>query len=137
MALGLQAFVYGDSFQAVLVGVMVPDEDYLRKNWPGWTNLAAMASNAELKKALMADMERLGKECKLLGFEKVKDIFIPSEPFSMENGLLTPTFKLKRNDAKRAFQAQVRAIRVCMCVLVCRVCAFNASALFANVLRSD
>lgn len=46
-------------------------------------------------------MEVAAKEGGLKGFEKAKDIYIHSEPFSVENGLLTPTMKLKRYQAKQ------------------------------------
>ena len=49
----------------------------------------------------------MGKECKLHGFEKVKDFYLSPEVFSVENNILTPTFKLKRNDAKKAYQKKV------------------------------
>ena len=53
------------------------------------------------------DLARVGKECKLHGFEKVKDFYLSPEVFSVENNILTPTFKLKRNDAKKAYQKKV------------------------------
>jgi long-chain acyl-CoA synthetase len=49
-------------------------------------------------------MNRLGKENKLSSLEKPKDIYLSGDPFSIENDQLTPTFKLKRNQAKKAYQ---------------------------------
>lgn len=46
-------------------------------------------------------MDDLAKECGLKGFEKAKDVHINSEPFTVENGLLTPTLKIKRHQAKQ------------------------------------
>jgi hypothetical protein len=43
----------------------------------------------------------------LKGFEMVKDIRLESTLFSVENDLLTPTFKLKRNVAKQRYQSQI------------------------------
>lgn len=40
----------------------------------------------------------------LKGFEAAKAFRIIAEPFTVENDLLTPTFKLKRNIAKVHFQ---------------------------------
>jgi long-chain acyl-CoA synthetase len=40
----------------------------------------------------------------LQGFEMVKAVHLCAEPFTLENDLLTPTFKLKRNVAKARFQ---------------------------------
>jgi long-subunit acyl-CoA synthetase (AMP-forming) len=40
----------------------------------------------------------------LKGFEMARAIRVVAEPFTPENDLLTPTFKLKRNVAKTRFQ---------------------------------
>jgi len=62
--------------------------------------LEVAAQHPDFKKLLMDDLERLGKEKKLSGLEKPKDIYVNLEPFSIENNILTPTFKLKRNIGK-------------------------------------
>ena len=38
---------------------------------------------------------------------QVKDVHVHSELFSVENGLLTPTFKAKRQELARYFRPQV------------------------------
>ena len=43
----------------------------------------------------------------LHGFETPKAICLDSEPFSAENGLTTPTFKLKRPQLKDHYQRQI------------------------------
>jgi len=48
-----------------------------------------------------------GRAAKLQGFEQVAAVHLCSEPFSVENGLLTPTFKLKRPQAKEAFRSVI------------------------------
>jgi long-chain acyl-CoA synthetase len=58
----------------------------------------------------MEDMTRLGKENKLSSLEKPKDIYLSSDAFSIENDQLTPTFKLKRNVAQKAYQEQLDAM---------------------------
>jgi len=52
-------------------------------------------------------MQQTGVAAKLRGFEHVKGIHLSHELFSVENGILTPTFKLKRNEAKKKFQAEI------------------------------
>ena len=39
--------------------------------------------------------------------EKPKKIFLTKEPFTVENDMLTPTFKMKRNVAKKVYQAEI------------------------------
>lgn len=48
-------------------------------------------------------MKKKEEECKLNGLEKVKKVYFHSEPFSIQNDMLTPTFKVKRNIAKKVF----------------------------------
>lgn len=43
----------------------------------------------------------------LRGFEQVQAIHLHPELFTVENNLLTPTFKLKRAPAKAHFQLQI------------------------------
>ena len=48
-------------------------------------------------------MNRLATENKLSGLERIKDIYLTSDPFTIENNILTPTFKLKRNVARQVY----------------------------------
>jgi len=43
----------------------------------------------------------------LKGFEMLKAIRIHDDLFTAENGLLTPTFKMKRHEAKKLFQNEI------------------------------
>jgi long-chain acyl-CoA synthetase len=55
----------------------------------------------------MDEIARVCAEQKLNGLEKPKDIFLTLEMFGIENNLLTPTFKLKRNIARDHFKPQI------------------------------
>ncbi|XP_029543213.1 long-chain-fatty-acid--CoA ligase 1-like [Oncorhynchus nerka] len=105
-----QIFVHGDSLQACLVGIVVPDPDFL----PGWAkkkgiegSYLEMCASKELKNAILEDILRLGKEGGLKSFEQVRDISLHTEMFSVQNGLLTPTLKAKRTDLRSHFQEQI------------------------------
>ncbi|XP_061757501.1 long-chain-fatty-acid--CoA ligase 1-like [Nerophis ophidion] len=106
-----QVFVHGDSLQAYLVAVVVLDPDFLS----AWTKRTmkvdgsydALCSRADVKAAILKDMVRLGKESGLKSFEQVKAIYIHSEMFSVNNGLLTPTLKAKRNELRQYFRSQI------------------------------
>ncbi len=52
-------------------------------------------------------MEAKAKEYNLNSLEKVKSIYLRAEPFSVENDLITPTFKIKRNIARKVFKEQI------------------------------
>ena len=65
---------------------------------------------ADFKRAVADNLEELGKANKLSSLEKPKDVYIKTVPFSVENDLLTPTFKLKRNKAKDFYKTQIDAM---------------------------
>ncbi|XP_059202027.1 long-chain-fatty-acid--CoA ligase 1-like isoform X2 [Centropristis striata] len=106
-----QVFVHGDSLQACLVAVVVPDPDFLC-SWTKRTlglegSYQELCGRADVKAAILEDMARLGKEGGLKSFEQVKAISINTEMFSIENGLLTPTLKAKRNEMRQYFRNQI------------------------------
>lgn len=107
----LQSFVYGDSFKAGVVGVVVPDEEvvlpFCRKTGVPGDRLSEVCKSEKLKKVILKAMWEEGKKSKLLSFEQVKDIYLSDTPFSIENDLVTPTFKVKRQNAQKAFQSQI------------------------------
>uniref|UniRef100_A0A3Q1IXW9 Long-chain-fatty-acid--CoA ligase n=1 Tax=Anabas testudineus TaxID=64144 RepID=A0A3Q1IXW9_ANATE len=106
-----QVFVHGDSLQACLVAIVVPDPDFLC-DWTKRTlrlqgSYQELCGRADVKAAILEDMLRLGKEGGLKSFEQVKAIHINTELFSVENGLLTPTMKAKRNEIRQHFRPQI------------------------------
>ncbi|NXO77439.1 ACSL1 ligase, partial [Sitta europaea] len=105
-----QVFVHGESLQAFLVGVVVPDPDTLH-NWSKKKGFEGsyrdLCKNKDVKKCILEDMLRIGKESGLKSFEQVKDIVLHDEMFSVENGLLTPTLKAKRPELRKYFQSQI------------------------------
>ncbi|KFP25874.1 Long-chain-fatty-acid--CoA ligase 1 [Colius striatus] len=105
-----QVFVHGESLQAFLVAIVVPDPETLRswakkKGFEG--SYEELCKNKALKNHILEDMLRIGKESGLKSFEQVKDIFLHTEMFSIENGLLTPTLKAKRPELRKHFQSQI------------------------------
>ncbi|NXW94318.1 ACSL1 ligase, partial [Alopecoenas beccarii] len=105
-----QVFVHGESLQAFLVAVVVPDSETLhswakRKGFEG--SYEELCKNKDVKKHILEDMVRVGKESGLKSFEQVKDIIVHPEMFSIENGLLTPTLKAKRPELRKYFQSQI------------------------------
>ncbi|KAL4841854.1 hypothetical protein H8958_017144 [Nasalis larvatus] len=109
----LQIFVHGESLRSSLVGVVVPDPDVL----PSFAaKLAVKGSFEELcrnqvvRKAILEDLQKIGKESGLKTFEQVKAVFLHPEPFSIENGLLTPTLKAKRGELSKYFRTQIDSL---------------------------
>eukprot|EP00252_Welwitschia_mirabilis_P025382 TRINITY_DN7895_c0_g1_i2.p1 TRINITY_DN7895_c0_g1~~TRINITY_DN7895_c0_g1_i2.p1 ORF type:complete len:693 (-),score=113.76 TRINITY_DN7895_c0_g1_i2:222-2300(-) len=103
----LQCFIYGDSFNSALVAIVAIDSDVL-KVWADsegvkYQDLHELCANPRARAAVLADMDAVGRAAKLRGFELAKAVTLTPEPFSLENGLLTPTFKIKRAEAKKCF----------------------------------
>ena len=166
-----QAFVHGDSLQACVVAVVVPDRDALNKwaetegggggggagappdaegmergdeaaeqarpatttvnvsvigdDGSGGLELGAVAKASSdpkelawrklcaapaTNKFLLGEITAASKTAGLKGFEMVKAIHVEPEEFSVDNGLLTPTFKLKRHLIKEKYRAEIDAM---------------------------
>ncbi len=61
-------------------------------------------SSTELKQIVLNDMIREGKKSGLMSYEQVKIIEFIKESFSVENGLLTPTFKVRRYAIEKKYK---------------------------------
>uniref|UniRef100_A0A8C3K2C0 Long-chain-fatty-acid--CoA ligase n=1 Tax=Calidris pygmaea TaxID=425635 RepID=A0A8C3K2C0_9CHAR len=108
-----QVFVHGESLRSFLIGIVVPDPETLpefaaKLGVKG--SYEDMCKNPAVKKAILEDMVRLGKEAGLKSFEQVKDLYVHTEMFSVENGLLTPTLKAKRPELVKVFQNEIEAL---------------------------
>ncbi|XP_069055662.1 long-chain-fatty-acid--CoA ligase 1 isoform X2 [Pleurodeles waltl] len=105
-----QVFVHGESLQAFLVAIIVPDPDTLT-TWAKKRKLEGtyeeLCKNKDVKKAILEDILRLGKDAGLKSFEQVKDIVLHADLFSVQNDLLTPTLKAKRTELRKRFQSQI------------------------------
>ncbi|MFS7919196.1 putative long-chain-fatty-acid--CoA ligase [Helianthus anomalus] len=106
-----QCFVYGDSFNSSLVAIISIDPDVI-KDWAAsegikYDDLRQLCSDPRAKAAVLAEMDALGREAQLRGFEFAKAVTLVPEPFTVENGLLTPTFKVKRPQAKAFFAKEI------------------------------
>jgi long-chain acyl-CoA synthetase len=102
-----QCFIYGDSLNSSLVAIVAVDPDVMT-NWArsegiDSENLVLLCNDPRARRAVLADMDEIGREAQLRGFEFAKAVTLVPEPFTLENGLLTPTFKIKRPQAKAYF----------------------------------
>ncbi|PUZ43684.1 hypothetical protein GQ55_8G027800 [Panicum hallii var. hallii] len=106
-----QCFIYGDSFNSSLVAVVAVEPEVL-KAWAAsegiqYEDLRQLCADPRARAAVLADMDSIGKEAQLRGFEFAKAVSLVAEPFTLENGLLTPTFKVKRPQAKTYFAKEI------------------------------
>ncbi|XP_049722592.1 long-chain-fatty-acid--CoA ligase 1-like isoform X2 [Elephas maximus indicus] len=108
-----QVFVHGESLQSFLIAIVVPDVETLcawaqKRGLEG--SFEELCRNKDVKKAILEDMVRLGKDSGLKPFEQIKDIALHRELFSVDNGLLTPTMKAKRPELRNYFRSQIEEL---------------------------
>jgi long-chain acyl-CoA synthetase len=85
-----QCMVYGDK-KNYLVALIVPSKDFLRE-----------------KEKINNVIEKINK--KLTVLEKIKKIQLIDENFSIENGLMTPTMKVKRKKVTEKYKNQLEKL---------------------------
>jgi long-chain acyl-CoA synthetase len=111
-----QIFVYGDSFQSCLVAVVVIDGDTFPRvlsslgisvGSESLGDMNTLCQMKEIKSVILSDMNKVARQDGLKGFEMVKNIWLESEEFSPQNGLLTPTFKSQRTKLKEKYSAVI------------------------------
>jgi long-chain acyl-CoA synthetase len=91
-----QAIVYGDR-RPHLVALLVPDADFARSYARARGvahDLATLAEDEGFQCALGEAVKRANQSLSVL--ERVRHFRLMPEPFTIENGMMTPTLKLKR-----------------------------------------
>jgi len=95
-----QTFLYGDSSRVCLVAIVVPNQitlaKYLGKASLSQSEFIDACKSESIKSAIMKQLSEKAKEKKLFGYMFIKAIHLEPEPWTIDNELLTPTFKLKR-----------------------------------------
>ena len=85
-------------------------EKWAKEQGISYASYEELCQNTKVKEFLMAEIKAKGKEGGLFGFEIPTQITITHVPFSMENDLLTPTFKLKRAEAKKYYLREIKSM---------------------------
>ncbi|EJT98400.1 long-chain-fatty-acid-CoA ligase [Dacryopinax primogenitus] len=115
-----QVWVYGEGTQDYVVAVVVPDPvlfapfaSKVLSKPVSEKDRAAMddaSGDERVVDALLGLMIREAKKEGLKGFEIVKRIHISLEPFTIDNGILTATLKLKRREAYKRYRKEIDAL---------------------------
>ncbi len=63
----------------------------------------ALCAEPAVRQFLLQEMDKTGKARELRGFEFIKHIYVTHELFTAENGMLTPTFKVRPHTFLRIF----------------------------------
>lgn len=109
-----QCFLHGESVKSSAVAVVVPDPEvvgpWAQKHSLAGSSLADWVQSPELRAAIEASMREVADAAGLKGFERARAVHVVAEPFSVENDLLTPTFKLKRPQIRDRFKTEIEAM---------------------------
>jgi long-chain acyl-CoA synthetase len=110
-----QSFLYGDSMQHACVVIVAPEEELVKRLaretlGPEADSMSfeQLCEKEELKKKMLEHLVALGKERKLNSLEQAKAIHLTPEQFTIENGLLTPTYKVKREVARERYKEAIK-----------------------------
>jgi long-chain acyl-CoA synthetase len=104
-----QIFVHGDSLKNDLVAIIVPKEDLIM-NYFKQKGHPIDYNDKELKASIAVDLFKVAKQNRLNGYEYIKAFCLEKDPFTIENDLLTPTFKLKRHQARLHYAKKIDAL---------------------------
>lgn len=103
-----QAVVLGDNrpYLTLLVSPSLPHlEELAQQLQVKWSDRADLFSNPQILDALRTRVANLTS--RLAHHEQIRDIRMAIEEFTMDNGLLTPTLKVKRREVEKRFAALI------------------------------
>ena len=109
-----QIFIYGDSLQNYLVGILVPKSKYviefLKKK--GIENVSKenykdYFEDEDLIKDILNEINDFSRHNDIKGFEIIKKVYLSKEAFTIDNNLLTTTLKIRRHVAKKHFLKEI------------------------------
>lgn len=109
----MQIFVYGSSLKTQLVSVIVVDPDSAAawaKEKGVQKSLPDLCQDPAFKKAILSDLEDIGKKAKLAGFELIKAVHLLPEQWAPGSEILTPTFKLQRKKAEIKYEVEINKL---------------------------
>ncbi len=105
-----QAMVYGDA-RPWLAALLVPDAAWAE----GWAKsqgqeatLTSLATSVAFQKAMAQCLERVNEGLSVV--EKIRRFIVVAEPFSLDNSMLTPTLKIRRQVIRHVYGAALEAL---------------------------
>ncbi len=107
----VNAMVYGDN-RLFNVALIVPDLDAVKK-WAKEQGIAAdsddkLLENGRVKEMIQAEVDKASATFK--GFERIKKVTLTAEDFTAQNGMLTPSLKVKRREVWKKHGPQIEAL---------------------------
>ena len=113
-----QIFIHGESLFSFAVALVFPELKecikFLKENKKmgdidyDKINLNDLSKNKIMEKEIIKDCDIIGRKQDLKGFELPKKIRIITEPFSLQNNLITPTLKLKGRNIQMKYKGLIK-----------------------------
>lgn len=107
----LNCMVYGDNKPfnvALVVANVAAVQKWGAENGVNEANIDKLLESPKVRALFKSDIEKYGEKFK--GFEGVKDFALIGEDFTTENGMLTPSLKVKRRVVTDKYKAQIEAL---------------------------
>ncbi len=108
-----QIFLIGDK-QEYLTAIVVPSREEMKEVFRSTESYFAepdnFISDANVKEWIASDMKELEKE--LGKFERVKEFIVKRRPFTLEEGEMTPTQKIKRKIVEQKYADDIKRMYV-------------------------
>ena len=106
-----QAMVYGDK-QPHLVALIVPDEDFtidwIKANGSEKSELVDLIEDEYFVASIRKALDRVNLHLNTI--ERVRRFKLISEPFSIDNEMLTPSMKIRRHVIKECYGEDLEAL---------------------------
>jgi len=96
-----QIYIHGSSERAFLVAVIVPSEELAARIGPAGEGMG------EIKARLRQALHRIAEEKQLNGYEIPRDFIVETEPFSLNNGLLSEVGKHQRPKLRARYDEEL------------------------------
>jgi long-chain acyl-CoA synthetase len=104
----MQAMVYGEQ-RPYNVALVVPDFEYLKtwaeENGIDTSDPQALLANEKVRELFVSELNRA--QANIKRYERVRDFVLEDDEFSPENGLLTPSLKIKRRAVMAKYGNQI------------------------------
>ncbi|KAK2603832.1 medium-chain fatty acid-CoA ligase faa2 [Conoideocrella luteorostrata] len=111
------AFVHGDSQESTLVGIFGINPETFAPfaskvlgqsiSHGDLATLRTVIKNPKVRGEFSKTLQAIGKKSRFNKYENVANFLLAVEPFSVDNDLLTPTLKLKRAQAAKAYRKDI------------------------------
>ncbi len=102
-----QIYVHGSGYRSYLLAVVVPEIEAISAHLG---EAPSEIDDAAIKKVIRSELDRIAREEQLRGHEVPRDVILARAPFTVENGLLTPSNKQSRPRLYARYATELEAL---------------------------